>query len=249
MHQVHGTEPVKLDNATLALLAATKREALEANLRAFVAESLINDDLVRYLASELYEARRTLATQHSVTDPVTGRRGAAMQTYSGVEFWPLDPRPEEILIEDIAHGLARECRYGGHTIRYYSVAEHAVLVSLLVEPAYERQALLHDCAEAYVRDLIRPIKYLPELLAFRKFENVLEAAIFDRFGVVCTPESNAAVKKVDDRIVVDEIRNLMRRPEMERAEGFGISITGLEYEAARELFVSRFADLFPEHLQ
>lgn len=207
--------------------------------------------IVHVLAEEIQRLR---AVQTSPIDPVTGRRGAVMQTYSGIEFWPLDPRPDEILIEDISHGLAKECRYGGHTLRHYSVAEHAVIVSMLVEPEFARQALLHDCSEAYTRDMIRPIKHLPELAAFRAVENALEVAIFARFGVDVTAESSAAVKEVDDRILVDEVHAFMRRPEMyakrlEHTEGYGIKITGLEYEDARELFVSRFADLFPEHLR
>lgn len=208
-------------------------------------------DVIRELALEV---RRSRTTRVSVIDPITGRRGAVMQTYSGIEFWPLDPRADEILIEDISHGLAKECRYGGHTLRHYSVAEHAVLVSLLVEPEYARQALLHDCSEAYTRDMIRPIKHLPELAAFREVERVLEDAVFARFGVLCTSTSNKAVKEVDDRILVDEVKTFMRRPEMytkrlEHTVGFGIDIPGLEYAEARELFVSRFAELFPEHLR
>ena len=202
----------------------------------------------RRLAQALLDER---TAKVSPIDPVSGRRGAVMQTYSGIEFWPLDPRPDEILIEDISHGLARECRYGGHTLRHYSVAEHAVIVSLLVEPEYARQALLHDCSEAYTRDLIRPIKHLPELAAFRAVENNLEREIFAKFGVLCTDESNRAVKEVDDRILVDEVRTFMRRPEMyakrlAHTEGYNIVITGLAYEPARELFISRFVDLFPE---
>lgn len=60
-------------------------------------------------------------------------RGDWMQTYTGRRFYPLDPRPDEIDPEDIAHALSLLCRYGGHVDRFYSVAEHCVLMS---EPWY-----------------------------------------------------------------------------------------------------------------
>ena len=49
------------------------------------------------------------------------RRGRPIATYSGGRFHPLDPLAEEISIEDIAHGLANTCRYGGQCQFYYSV--------------------------------------------------------------------------------------------------------------------------------
>lgn len=39
------------------------------------------------------------------------RKGVWIQTYTGRMFWPLDPRPEEIWIEDIAHALSLQCRF------------------------------------------------------------------------------------------------------------------------------------------
>ena len=58
------------------------------------------------------------------------RGGDWMQTYSGFQFWPLDPRPEEIHVIDIAHSLANQCRYAGHCREFYSVAQHSVLLKL-----------------------------------------------------------------------------------------------------------------------
>jgi len=61
------------------------------------------------------------------------RNGDWIQTFSGLQFWPLDPRPDEINIEDIAHALSLQCRFGGHCNRFYSVADHSIHVSMLVE--------------------------------------------------------------------------------------------------------------------
>jgi hypothetical protein len=100
-----------------------------------------------------------------------GRRGEWMQTFSGRQYWPLDPRPEEVEIEDIAHHLSMMCRYCGACLQFWSVAEHSVGVLDVAEKEAARQnahpssvlhlsrhALMHDGAEAYCHDLIRPIK-------------------------------------------------------------------------------------------
>src|SRR5579885_2784587 len=91
------------------------------------------------------------------------RHGDWIQTYCGVAFYPLDPRPEEILIEDIAHALSMLCRFTGHVKRFYSVAQHCVYVSHRCDPKDALWGLLHDAAEAYLNDISRPVKSLREL--------------------------------------------------------------------------------------
>ena len=81
------------------------------------------------------------------------RIGDWMQTYTGERFWPLDPRIEDIHIRDISMALGKLCRYGGHTIFFYSVAEHSVLVSEYVPEEYALWGLLHDASEAYLSDI------------------------------------------------------------------------------------------------
>jgi hypothetical protein len=172
-----------------------------------------------------------------------------MGTFTGRRFHFTDPRPEDVCIEDVAHHLAQICRYGGATRSHYSVAEHSVIVSLYVEPAYARQALLHDAAEAYVGDIIRPIKRF--LAGFDAVEDKVEAAVFARFGIVPTPESNAAVKTIDDRVIVDEIRAVTADPSIytERSwlQGLaplGANIARLDARAAEHVYLQRFVELF-----
>ena len=57
-------------------------------------------------------------------------------TFSGIRFWPLLPNPDDILLADIAHALAHQCRFGGHASKFYSVAEHSVHVSQLCLPEH-----------------------------------------------------------------------------------------------------------------
>ena len=95
-------------------------------------------------------------------------------TFSGLRFWPLDPNPEKILIADIAHALAHQCRFGGHASKFYSVAEHSVHVSKLCLPEHALWGLLHDASEAYLVDLPRPLKLLPEFAPYREAERRLQ---------------------------------------------------------------------------
>lgn len=103
------------------------------------------------------------------------RRGDWMQTFSGRQFWPCDPRADEVCIEDIAHALSMQCRFAGHVRKFYSVAEHCVRASWIVPDRFKLAALLHDAAEAYVVDLPRPIKRQPELRAYLHIEERVEA--------------------------------------------------------------------------
>lgn len=83
-----------------------------------------------------------------------------------VDVWR--PDPATLQLDDIAAGLSRTCRYGGQLRRdvdFYSVAEHAVLVYDLLR--YQgcrghhtlRWALFHDAAEAYLGDVVAPLKW------------------------------------------------------------------------------------------
>jgi hypothetical protein len=134
------------------------------------------------------------------------RNGDWLQTYTGRQFWPLDPRPEEIFIEDIAHALAMQCRYAGHTNRFYSVAQHSYIVSKNLPRPLALQGLLHDASEAYLIDVPRPIKgYLTNYL---QIEKLVERAIAQAFGLPF--ELDPLVKEIDSRILVNEQKYFMK---------------------------------------
>lgn len=98
-------------------------------------------------------------------------------TYTGRQFWPLDPRPWDVDILDIAHALSMSVRWRGHCRSFYSVAEHSILVSNLVgSPASRIFALLHDAAEAYLSDVPSPLKRL--MPDYKKAETRLQETIF-----------------------------------------------------------------------
>lgn len=99
---------------------------------------------------------------------------------SGALFRYDAPHENAVRIEDIAAALAKVCRFAGHIPHFYSVAQHAVNASLLVEPEYAFTALMHDTAEAFTNDLPTPLKAAVPM--FREIEEKIEAAMALRFG-------------------------------------------------------------------
>jgi len=176
---------------------------------------------------------------------MTQRPGDWMQTFTGRAFWPLDPRPEEVCLEDIAHSLSLRCRYGGHVKRFYSVAEHSVLVSRHVPPQHALWGLMHDAAEAYSADVPRPLKrFLPD---WKPMEARIMAAVCEHFGM--EPGEPNVVKWVDLSITGDEREALMQPmldPGMDWGElppPLGCEIEGFDPHVAKLLFLERFAEI------
>lgn len=137
------------------------------------------------------------------------RRGDWLQTFSGRQFWPMDPRSSEVFIEDIAHALAMQCRFAGHCLRFYSVAEHSVLLTRYfsrvgASTTIQLWALLHDASEAYLVDVPRPVK--PYLEGYRQAEASVMAAICEKFGL--PPRMPAEVHEADSAIIGNERDNM-----------------------------------------
>jgi hypothetical protein len=167
-----------------------------------------------------------------------------MQTYSGRAFYPLNPQPAHIDLEDVAHGLSNLCRYGGQCRVFYSVAEHSVLLSYAVPEHLARWALLHDASEAYLSDVIRPIK--PHLRGYYDIEDQLMGAIAVRFDLFPWPMP-AELKGYDERMLLNEQARLMAPPPMPwnvLGEPLsGISISGWLPMHAKLRFLARATEL------
>jgi len=105
-----------------------------------------------------------------------------IELISGKKFYFLNPEEDDFVIEDIAHALANTCRFTGHCNRFYSVAEHSVYVSNLLQgTGLELDGLLHDAAEAYLPDVASPVKqYLPD---YNKLEDRLISIIFKKYNL------------------------------------------------------------------
>ena len=62
----------------------------------------------------------------------------SISTVGGREFFPLAPRSHDIYPEEVAHALSQKCRFTGHTLEFYSVAQHCVLVSDALKRRFHR---------------------------------------------------------------------------------------------------------------
>lgn len=174
--------------------------------------------------------------------PAPKRHGDYIVSYSGVRVYPLDPRPTEIFLEDIATGLSNECRYGGHVVPHFSVAQHSVLVAMHVPHRLRREALMHDATEAYLKDIPRPIK--KHLMGYAEFEAVLARCIGVRFGLELAnlpPE----VHEADVRALATEKRDLFTPPRghEETVAPWLARITPWTHEEAKKAFLGMAHEL------
>ena len=112
-----------------------------------------------------------------------GRKGDWMQTWMGKRFYLEDPQAKDVDILDIIFALSNMTRYGGHC-RFYSVAEHSILVSELVPSEFALAGLLHDASEAYIADVIRPLKRsLGSGNKYFQLEDRVMAVILEKYGL------------------------------------------------------------------
>ncbi|NKX37734.1 hypothetical protein HGG70_07355 [Rhodobacteraceae bacterium R_SAG4] len=180
-------------------------------------------------------------------------------TASGNKFYPYAPTPEQIDIKTIAHHLACQARWNGATRHrflkdriFYSVAEHSVYVADYVanelgRPDLAFEGLLHDATEAYVPDLIRPLKYSSEFRApFKKVEDSIEVVVAERFRLA--QPMPMEVKVADDAVCLAEWNQIVPRASGEVWQGAlvtdvkpaPIGIAMLQPLEAYNLFMERY---------
>lgn len=155
------------------------------------------------------------------TPPTRDPRGW-IQTATGGQFWPMDPRAEDVVIDDIGHALAHLCRFAGHVRDFYSVAEHSVRVAYLLEswgedPRTVLHGLLHDATEAYLVDIPSPIKRSPAMAGYRAAEDRLHRVIAERFDL--WPVQPDVVTQADRVLLATEARDLLHPPPAEWGQG------------------------------
>ncbi len=151
-----------------------------------------------------------------------------IETFTGKRFRPLAPVAADIDIRDIAHALSQQCRFSGHTIAPYSVAEHSVRVCRLLHEwgcsrMVQMWGLLHDASEAYLVDIPSPLKAQPAFAAYLEAEVRLMAAVCERFDLYAISDGGELrrggwlppdVARADAVLLSTEARDLMPfRPE------------------------------------
>ena len=140
-----------------------------------------------------------------------GRVGPCVPIWSGRLYWPMSPRSEDISIDDIAHALAGIGRFNNYHPKNrlpISVAQHGVYVSRKVSPRAELLGLMHDATEAYLHDIISPIKSLLQP-AYGALEALCWRAVADRYGIPEDDDAWAEVKAADARALLTEGRDCM----------------------------------------
>jgi len=148
---------------------------------------------------------------YDTTGCVFTERGSLMQVGDGRVFYPLDPRPEEVYIKDIARSLSRIIRFNGHSDRPVTVAQHSVQCALIAKRLghhrhMQRFMLLHDAAEAYIGDMVRPLKV--DMPAFRAAEDNITKVIQTALSIV--PVDERTVRYIDNVACAWEKRDMFK---------------------------------------
>lgn len=177
-----------------------------------------------------------------------------IETVSGIQFEFLNPKQEQININDIAHALSLNCRFVGQCSGFYSVAEHSWHVARLLDGTpytVQLAGLLHDASEAYITDVASPVKkYMPE---YQKMEDNIMTAIFERYDLEYP--LHPAVKQADRTMLSIESHYLLpskgnswqmwreiKRPPVIPA----YKPIGMQPEVAKEVFLDKFVELMTE---
>lgn len=169
-----------------------------------------------------------------------------LSTYTGHCIELAKMTAADIKILDIAHALSNQCRFGGHTTKFYSVAQHSVRVALALPKDLRLAGLLHDAQEAYLIDLPRPIKQL--LPDYRAMEGHVWSIIAEKYGL---PEQLPdAVKRADEMALLAEFREVMtfQPPEswFPGLRPLAPACRQWSPEEAREVFLSVFTAAIPD---
>ena len=171
------------------------------------------------------------------------RIGDWIQTYSGIQMYPLDPKENEIHIEDIAHALSMLCRFNGHTSEFYSVAEHCCHVHDILPHELKLTGLLHDASEAYLCDMPRPIKRSPGFASeYLAAESRLMMVIAKKFDLQWPMHER--VEQADNAVLATEARRLMAPLHPEWKDHYGAADIDLPLWSpiqARDEFLRRYA--------
>ena len=142
-----------------------------------------------------------------------------IRTYTGKEFYPMEPDPDAICIEDIAHALPMICRGNGHVHSFWSVGEHCICCAKEAEArGFSNRVilacLLHDASECYMSDVPSPFKKtLPE---YQEQEAYLLHLIYEKFlGSDLTAQEQAQLEEIDHVMLWYDLDGLLEKQDGE----------------------------------
>jgi uncharacterized protein len=168
--------------------------------------------------------------------------GPTILTADGVYFNFEQPEAGAITINAIARGLSNICRFGGQCDPFYSVAEHSIWVSRIVPEQFALEGLLHDAAEAFLGDMVKPLKErLPD---YQAIEKAIEPRVFGVFGFASLPPE---VKQADTVMLATEQRQVMKNHDewkwTGKVEPLDIKLECLPPADAYHAFMRRWEEL------
>lgn len=183
--------------------------------------------------------------------PVHSHFQGKYNTYTGRLIDLKDPYPEMFHIEDIATALSRICRFGGHSSAFYSVAQHSVMVAACATNQAKKWALMHDAAEAYIGDIVKPLKVMLEP-QYRQIEESFEQVIQSRFVIPFDKLIQLEVKEWDKHLLEIEHEALIlgkpgRFNDLLHNVGWDAPENcrwAWDHETAKEIFLATFNELF-----
>lgn len=170
-------------------------------------------------------------------------------TYTGRHFDPINPDPELILIEDIAHALSLLCRGNGHVTTFWSVGEHCICCA---KEALKRElsdkvvlaCLLHDASESYMSDVPRPLKQ--EMKDYQYQEDKLLNIVYKKFlGELPTLEEEKQIKEIDDDLLWYDLEILLREKQNTKKPKLSIQLNYevRPFETVEKEYLSIFTEI------
>lgn len=182
--------------------------------------------------------------------PVHQCNDGLFNTASGIQVNLNEPTPEMMDIRDIANSLSKICRFNGHTTHFYNVAQHSVLVSYLFAESeggdLALEALMHDAAEAYLGDVIKPLKVIIGT-PYRRMEQFFDNAIAEKYNLNMNPIVEDMIKQYDRQALELEHEAFQKgnlAPLIATMERLGLYYGHANWDAneSRVLFLGCFAE-------
>ena len=171
-------------------------------------------------------------------------------TYSKIKFNTMNPRQDDVRIEDIAHALSMMARANGHFPEFFSVGQHSIqcareAIARHYVPSLCMACLLHDASEAYLSDITRPVK--KNMTMYLQIEEQLQNCIYEKYvGTVPQGEEYALMKGIDDACLYYEFDHFMDEKVFATAPVM-MSHLSFEFQPMKEV-EEEFLDLFRELL-
>lgn len=185
--------------------------------------------------------------------PIVDDGSPYIELVTGCRFYLNNPLWD---IGAIAHSLSLQCRFTGQCRKFYSVAEHSVLVSRIVEDlglGDPMEGLMHDAVESVLADVVGPAKQLLE--DYKLLDAALDSSMRKAFAL---PEAmTEGVRRADQLALLIEAKALMPS---KGAQGYvddpqiHAEANKLTYQVqcwtsdnAKEKFMTRMSDIRRRH--